>query len=81
MDYKIIKKHVSSENQDLLKFINKDEVKWLDKHFPFINGLLMGRVKPSEKKYENFIDVIKNRKEPTTEPEKIYSKFIKYFKM
>ena len=79
MDYKTIKKNISSENQNLLKFINKDEIKWLDKHFAFINGLLMGRVKPSEKKYENFIDVIKNRKEPTTEPEKIYSKFIKYF--
>ena len=26
----------------------------------------MGRIKPSEKKYENFIDVIKNKKKPTT---------------
>ena len=81
MDYKTIKKHISSENQNLLKFINKDEIKWLDKHFAFINGLLMGRLKPSEKKYENFIDVIKNKKEPTAEPEKIYLKFSKYFEV
>ena len=31
----------------------------------------MGRIKPSEKKYENFVDVIKNKKEPTSQPEKI----------
>ena len=79
MDYKTIKKHISSENQNLLKFINKDEIKWLDKHFAFINGLLMGKIKPTEKKYESFVDVIKNKKEPSTTPEKIYTKFAEYF--
>ena len=81
MDYKKVKKSISSDNQDLLKFMNNDEIKWLNKHFLFIISLLMGRIKPSEKKYENFIDVIKNKKEPTAEPEKIYLKFSKYFEV
>ena len=77
MDYKALKKSLSSDNKILLKYINKEEIKWLNKHLLFIISLLMGRIKPSEKKYENFIDVIKNKKEPTSEPEKIYLKFCK----
>ena len=79
MDYKQIKNHISTDNENLLKFINKDEIEWLNKHFKFINNLLMGKTKPTEKKYENFVDVIRNKKEPSTTPEKIYTKFAKYF--
>ena len=79
MDYKQIKNHISSDNENLLKFINKDEIEWLNKHFKFINNLLMSETKPTEKKYENFVDVIRNKKEPSTTPEKIYTKFIEYF--
>ena len=79
MDYKQIKNHIRTDNENLLKFINKDEIEWLNKHFKFINNLLMGKTKPTEKKYENFVDVIKNKKVPSTMPEKIYTKFIKYF--
>ena len=60
MDYKALKKSLSSDNKILLKYINKEEIKWLNKHLLFIISLLMGRIKPSEKKYENFVDVIKN---------------------
>jgi len=79
MDYKQIKDHIRTDNKNLLKFINKDEIEWLNKHFKFINNLLMGKTKPTEKKYENFVDVIKNKKEPSTAPEKIYTKFAEYF--
>ena len=79
MDYKQIKNHIRTDNENLLKFINKDEIEWLNKHFKFINNLLMGKTKPTEKKYENFVDVIKNKKEPSTTPEKIYTKFAEYF--
>jgi|TARA_Y100000294_G_scaffold1973_1_gene2243 hypothetical protein len=79
MDYKQIKNHIRTDNENLLKFINKDEIEWLNKHFKFINNLLMGKTKPTEKKYENFVDVIQNKKEPSTKPEKIYTKFAEYF--
>ena len=78
-EYKRIKKFISKDNQDLLKFINKDEIDWLNKHFKFINGLLMGRIKREEKKYIQFVDTVQNKKVPKTEEEKIYLKFIKYF--
>ena len=79
MDYKQLKKHIQTDNKNLLKFINKDEIEWLNKHFKFINNLLMGKTKPTENKYENFVDVIRNKKEPSTTPEKIYTKFAEYF--
>ncbi len=78
-EYKRIKKFIREDNQDLLKFINKVEIDWLNKHFKFINGLLMGHIKREEKKYIQFIDTVQNKKEPKTEEEKIYLKFIKYF--
>ena len=78
-EYKRIKKFISEDNQDLLKFINKNEIDWLNKHFKFINGLLMGHIKREEKKYIQFVDTVQNKKEPKTEEEKIYLKFIKYF--
>ena len=78
-EYKRIKKFISEDNQDLLKFINKDEIDWLNKHFKFINGLLMGHIKRGEKKYIQFVDTVQNKKVPKTEEEKIYLKFIKYF--
>jgi len=78
-EYKRIKKFISEDNQDLLKFINKDEIDWLNKHFKFINGLLMGHIKREEKKYIQFVDTVQNKKVPKTEEEKIYLKFIKYF--
>ena len=77
-EYKEIKSLISKDNQDLLKFINKDEIDWLYKHFKFINGLLMGRIKKEEKKYNQFVDTIQNKKVPKTEEEKIYLKFINY---
>ena len=79
MDYKQLKNLIRTDNENLLKFINKDEIEWLNKHFKFINNLLMGKTKPTEKKYENFVDVIQNKKEPSTKPEKIYTKFAEYF--
>tara|TARA_R110000803_G_scaffold210589_2_gene282834 strand:+ start:492 stop:896 length:405 start_codon:yes stop_codon:yes gene_type:complete len=78
-EYIQIKKFIREDNQDLLKFINKIEIDWLNKHFKFINGLLMGHIKREEKKYIQFIDTVQNKKEPKTEEEKIYLKFIKYF--
>ena len=79
MDYKQLKNHVRIDNIELLKYINKKEIEWLNKHFAFINALLMGRIKRTEKKYQNFIDVIQNKKQPTGEEERIYLKFTKYF--
>ena len=87
MDYLEIKNHIRADNQNLLKFIKKEEILWLEKHFKFINGLLMGRIKVEEldvlpikqKKYKDFIATIRKEKEPTTEEEKIYLKFIEYF--
>ena len=78
-EYKRIKSFISEDNQDLLKFINKDEIDWLHKHFKFINGLLMGRIKREEKKYIQFVDTIQNKKVPKTEEEKIYANFISYY--
>ena len=78
-EYKRIKKFIREDNHDLLKFINKVEIDWLNKHFKFINGLLMGHIKREEKKYIQFVDTVQNKKEPKTEEEKIYLKFIKYF--
>jgi hypothetical protein len=79
MDYKQLKNLIRTDNENLLKFINKDEIEWLNKHFKFINNLLMGKTKPTEKKYDNFVDIIRNKKEPSTTPEKIYTKFAEYF--
>ena len=79
MDYKQLKNLIRTDNENLLKFINKDEIEWLNKHFKFINNLLMGKTKPTEKKYESFVDVIRNKKKPSTTPEKIYTKFAEYF--
>ena len=87
MDYLEIKNHIRTDNQNLLKFIKKEEILWLEKHFKFINGLLMGRIKVEEldvlpiklKKYKDFIATIRKEKEPTTDEEKIYLKFIEYF--
>ena len=79
MKFEDLKKLLHVENKDLLKYLTKKEIVWLDKHFKFINGLLMGRIKTSEKKYLNFIDVIQNKKKPTNEPEIIYKKFINFF--
>ena len=78
-DYKEIKKLIHEDNQDLLKFINKNEIEWLKKHFKFINSLLMGNIKREEKKYIQFVDNIQNKKIAKTEEEKIYLKFIDYF--
>ncbi len=87
MDYLEIKNHIRTDNQNLLRFIKKEEILWLEKHFKFINGLLMGRIKVEEldvlpiklKKYKDFIATIRKEKEPTTDEEKIYLKFIEYF--
>jgi len=78
-EYKEIKKLIHEDNQDLLKFINKNEIEWLKKHFKFINSLLMGNIKREEKKYIQFVDNIQNKKIAKTEEEKIYLKFIDYF--
>ena len=88
MDYLEIKKHIRTDNQNLLKFMQEKEIQWLEKHFKFINGLLMGRIKVDEldvlphnlKIYKDFISTIRDKKKPTTEEEKIYLKFIEYFK-
>jgi uncharacterized protein YifE (UPF0438 family) len=88
MDYLEIKKHIRTDNQSLLKFMQEKEIQWLEKHFKFINGLLMGRIKVDElnvlphnlKIYKDFISTIRDKKKPTTEEEKIYLKFIEYFK-
>ena len=78
-EYKQIKNLIRTDNVNLLKFMNKDEMEWLNKHFKFINGLLMGNIKREEKKYIQFVDTIKNKKDPKTVEEKAYLKFIKYY--
>tara|TARA_B100001029_G_C15000775_1_gene417934 strand:- start:685 stop:1089 length:405 start_codon:yes stop_codon:yes gene_type:complete len=80
MNYQIIKNHIKEDNKNLLKFINEKEIKWLNKHFAFINALLMGRIKRKEKKYQEFINAIQNTKKATTNEERIYLKFTEYFK-
>ena len=87
MKYSDIKKHIHIKNKNLLKFLNKQEIVWLEKHFKFINGLLMDRIKieklntPSSnfKRYKDFVAVIRKEKEPTTDEENIYLKFTEYF--
>ena len=67
--------------------MEKDEISWLQKHFKFINGLLMEEIKIEElnmlphniKRYRNFISAVRKEKEPTTDEEKIYLKFMDYF--
>ena len=71
-EYKQIKSLIRTDNVNLLKFMNKDEIEWLNKHFKFINGLLMGNIKREEKKYIQFVDTIKNKKDPKTVEEKAY---------
>ena len=48
MKYLEIKNHIRVDNNDLLKFLKKEEILWLQKHFKFINGLLLGRIKIKE---------------------------------
>ena len=87
MDYFEIKNHIRIDNDDLLKFLKEDEILWLEKHFKFIHGLLMGHIELEKldtlpqnlKKYKDFISAIRKEKEPTTDEEKIYLKFMKYF--
>ena len=87
MNYLEIKNHIRVDNKDLLKFLKKDEISWLEKNFKFINGLLMGRIKIEElnllpqniKKYRDFILAVRKEKEPSTDEERIYLKFIEYF--
>ena len=70
MDYLEIKKHIRTDNQSLLKFMQEKEIQWLEKHFKFINGLLMGRIKVDElnvlphnlKIYKDFISTIRDKK-------------------
>ena len=78
-EYKQIKDLIRTDNNDLLKFMNKSEIEWLNKHFKFINGLLMGNINREEEKYIQFVDTIQNKKDPKTNEEKIYLKFIKYY--
>jgi len=87
MNYLEIKNHIRVDNKDLLKFLKKDEISWLEKNFKFINGLLMGRIKIEElnllpqniKKYRDFILAVRKEKEPSTDEERIYLKFMEYF--
>lgn len=87
MNYLEIKKHIRTDNEDLLKFMKTEEILWIQKHFKFINGLLMGEIKIEElnmlphnlKRYRNFISAVRKEKEPTTDEEKIYLKFMDYF--
>ena len=87
MDYLEIKKHIKIDNKNLLKFMKESEILWLDKHFKFINRLLMGDIKVDQlnlpldnlKKYKDFISVVRKEKEPTTDEEKVYLKFMDYF--
>lgn len=87
MNYLEIKKHIRTDNEDLLKFMKTEEILWLQKHFKFINGLLMGEIKIEElnmlphnlKRYRNFISAVRKEKEPTTDEEKVYLKFMDYF--
>lgn len=44
MDYLEIKNHIRIDNKDLLKFLKKDEISWLEKNYKFIYGLLMGNI-------------------------------------
>ena len=50
-EYKRIKGLIRTDNDVLLKFMNKNEIEWLNKHFKFINGLLMGNINREEEKY------------------------------
>ena len=36
MNYLEIKKHIRTDNEDLLKFMKTEEILWLQKHFKFI---------------------------------------------
>tara|TARA_R110002096_G_scaffold431824_1_gene647491 strand:+ start:986 stop:1426 length:441 start_codon:yes stop_codon:yes gene_type:complete len=80
MNYEDIKKHINIENKNLGNFLTKDEIEWLSKHFKFIYNLLMGRTVREEDKYSKFVDTIKNKKEPKSKQEKIYTNFISYLK-
>ena len=88
MDYLEIKNHIRVDNKDLLKFLKKDEILWLEKHFKFINGLLMGNIEfeklniPTHnlKEYRDFISAVRKEKDPSTDEERIYLKFMEYFK-
>lgn len=88
MNYLEIKKHIRIDNKDLLKFLDKDEILWLEKHFKFINGLLMGTIDLDQLKaplnnlniYKDFILAVRKEKEPSTDEERIYLKFMEYFK-
>ena len=87
MEYLEIKNHIRIDNKDLLKFLEKDEILWLEKHFKFINGLLMGKINVDElktssnnsNKYRDFISAVRKEKEPSTDEERIYLKFMGYF--
>ena len=87
MDYLEIKNHIRIDNKDLLKFLKKNEILWLEKHFKFINGLLMGKINVDElktssnnsNKYRDFISAVRKEKEPSTDEERIYLKFMGYF--
>ena len=87
MNYLEIKNHIRIDNKDLLKFLKKNEILWLEKHFKFINGLLMGKINVDElktssnnsNKYRDFISAVRKEKEPSTDEERIYLKFMGYF--
>jgi len=87
MNYLEIKNHIRIDNKDLLKFLEKDEILWLEKHFKFINGLLMGTIDLDQlkaplnnlNKYKDFILAVRREKEPSTDEERIYLKFMEYF--
>ena len=42
MNYLEIKNHIRIDNKDLLKFLEKDEILWLEKHFKFYKRLING---------------------------------------
>ena len=70
MNYLEIKNHIRIDNKDLLKFLEKDEILWLEKHFKFINGILMGTIDLDKlqaplnnlNKYRDFISAVRKKK-------------------
>ena len=80
MKYSDIRNHIHIKNKNLLKFLNKQEIAWLEKHFKFINGLLMDRIKIEElntpssnfKRYKDFVAVIRKEKDDKVDELKEY---------
>lgn len=60
-------------------FDNQEEQDFFIKHFLYMKKLLNGEISSVREKDKHFINIIKNKLEPTNEAEKIYTKFVFYW--